>query len=56
MCQRKHYTKDKQTFLFWSIIHPSIFTGFIPSASIPLQKQLEHANQQSGFTDSVSTS
>uniref|UniRef100_A0A3B4CJ25 G protein pathway suppressor 2 n=1 Tax=Pygocentrus nattereri TaxID=42514 RepID=A0A3B4CJ25_PYGNA len=26
--------------------------GFIPSASIPLQKQLEHANQQSGFTDS----
>ncbi|XP_048884803.1 G protein pathway suppressor 2-like isoform X2 [Brienomyrus brachyistius] len=27
-------------------------TGFIPSASIPLQKQLEHANQQSGFTDS----
>uniref|UniRef100_A0A3B3RSF7 G protein pathway suppressor 2 n=1 Tax=Paramormyrops kingsleyae TaxID=1676925 RepID=A0A3B3RSF7_9TELE len=28
-------------------------TGFIPSASIPLQKQLEHANQQSGFTDSV---
>ncbi|XP_063043261.1 G protein pathway suppressor 2-like isoform X2 [Engraulis encrasicolus] len=27
-------------------------TGFIPSAGIPLQKQLEHANQQSGFTDS----
>ncbi|XP_051755499.1 G protein pathway suppressor 2-like [Ctenopharyngodon idella] len=27
--------------------------GFIPSASIPLQKQLEHANQQSGFTDSA---
>ncbi|XP_028839734.1 G protein pathway suppressor 2 isoform X3 [Denticeps clupeoides] len=26
--------------------------GFIPSAAIPLQKQLEHANQQSGFTDS----
>ncbi|XP_059830975.1 G protein pathway suppressor 2 isoform X2 [Hypanus sabinus] len=27
--------------------------GFIsPSTSIPLQKQLEHANQQSGFTDS----
>uniref|UniRef100_A0A8B9KPF8 G protein pathway suppressor 2 n=1 Tax=Astyanax mexicanus TaxID=7994 RepID=A0A8B9KPF8_ASTMX len=26
--------------------------GFLPSASIPLQKQLEHANQQSGFTDS----
>ncbi|KTG05974.1 hypothetical protein cypCar_00023489 [Cyprinus carpio] len=26
--------------------------GFIPSPSIPLQKQLEHANQQSGFTDS----
>ncbi|XP_066517799.1 G protein pathway suppressor 2 isoform X2 [Hoplias malabaricus] len=26
--------------------------GFIPSAGIPLQKQLEHANQQSGFTDS----
>ncbi|KAI4893147.1 hypothetical protein NFI96_010876 [Prochilodus magdalenae] len=25
---------------------------FIPSAGIPLQKQLEHANQQSGFTDS----
>ncbi|XP_072562502.1 G protein pathway suppressor 2-like isoform X1 [Paramormyrops kingsleyae] len=30
-------------------------SGFIPSASIPLQKQLEHANQQSGFTDSVRT-
>ncbi|XP_023680475.1 G protein pathway suppressor 2-like isoform X3 [Paramormyrops kingsleyae] len=28
-------------------------SGFIPSASIPLQKQLEHANQQSGFTDSA---
>uniref|UniRef100_UPI00398F10D2 G protein pathway suppressor 2 isoform X1 n=1 Tax=Pristiophorus japonicus TaxID=55135 RepID=UPI00398F10D2 len=28
--------------------------GFIPpSAAIPLQKQLEHANQQSGFTDSA---
>ncbi|XP_062904927.1 G protein pathway suppressor 2 isoform X3 [Mobula hypostoma] len=28
--------------------------GFIsPSTSIPLQKQLEHANQQSGFTDST---
>ncbi|XP_060790692.1 G protein pathway suppressor 2-like isoform X1 [Neoarius graeffei] len=26
--------------------------GFLPSATIPLQKQLEHANQQSGFTDS----
>ncbi|KAG5844040.1 G protein pathway suppressor 2 [Anguilla rostrata] len=26
--------------------------SFIPSAGIPLQKQLEHANQQSGFTDS----
>ncbi|TFJ96252.1 G protein pathway suppressor 2 [Platysternon megacephalum] len=27
--------------------------GFIPpSTTIPLQKQLEHANQQSGFTDS----
>ncbi|KAL0993813.1 hypothetical protein UPYG_G00114260 [Umbra pygmaea] len=26
--------------------------GFLPSAAIPLQKQLEHANQQSGFTDS----
>uniref|UniRef100_A0A4W5Q6K5 G protein pathway suppressor 2 n=1 Tax=Hucho hucho TaxID=62062 RepID=A0A4W5Q6K5_9TELE len=25
--------------------------GFIPGAGIPLQKQLEHANQQSGFTD-----
>uniref|UniRef100_A0A3Q3BJZ7 G protein pathway suppressor 2 n=1 Tax=Kryptolebias marmoratus TaxID=37003 RepID=A0A3Q3BJZ7_KRYMA len=25
--------------------------GYIPGASIPLQKQLEHANQQSGFTD-----
>lgn len=30
-------------------------TGFLPSAGIPLQKQLEHANQQSGFTDSVKT-
>ncbi|XP_076829833.1 G protein pathway suppressor 2-like isoform X2 [Brachyhypopomus gauderio] len=29
--------------------------GFLPSASIPLQKQLEHANQQSGFTDSAHT-
>ncbi|KAL2095244.1 hypothetical protein ACEWY4_009963 [Coilia grayii] len=28
--------------------------GYIPSAAIPLQKQLEHANQQSGFTDSAS--
>ncbi|XP_069776307.1 G protein pathway suppressor 2 isoform X4 [Narcine bancroftii] len=28
--------------------------GFIsPSTTIPLQKQLEHANQQSGFTDSA---
>ncbi|XP_069042684.1 G protein pathway suppressor 2 isoform X1 [Lepisosteus oculatus] len=27
--------------------------GFIPNAGIPLQKQLEHANQQSGFTDST---
>ncbi|XP_062850181.1 G protein pathway suppressor 2-like [Trichomycterus rosablanca] len=26
--------------------------GFIPTTSISLQKQLEHANQQSGFTDS----
>ncbi|KAG5284606.1 hypothetical protein AALO_G00028520 [Alosa alosa] len=26
--------------------------GIFPSAAIPLQKQLEHANQQSGFTDS----
>ncbi|XP_060768761.1 G protein pathway suppressor 2 isoform X3 [Neoarius graeffei] len=26
--------------------------GFLPSTGIPLQKQLEHANQQSGFTDS----
>ncbi|XP_008319933.1 G protein pathway suppressor 2 isoform X1 [Cynoglossus semilaevis] len=25
--------------------------GYIPGAGIPLQKQLEHANQQSGFTD-----
>ncbi|XP_069501838.1 G protein pathway suppressor 2 isoform X1 [Ambystoma mexicanum] len=32
---------------------PTAQTGFIPpSAGIPLQKQLEHANQQSGFTDS----
>lgn len=27
--------------------------GYMPGASIPLQKQLEHANQQSGFTDAV---
>uniref|UniRef100_H2LP46 G protein pathway suppressor 2 n=1 Tax=Oryzias latipes TaxID=8090 RepID=H2LP46_ORYLA len=27
--------------------------GYIPGASIPLQKQLEHANQQSGFTDKM---
>lgn len=32
-----------------------LYEGFIPSAGIPLQKQLEHANQQSGFTDSVSS-
>ncbi|KAG7243402.1 hypothetical protein INR49_011859 [Caranx melampygus] len=25
--------------------------GYMPGAGIPLQKQLEHANQQSGFTD-----
>lgn len=31
--------------------HFSSQPGYIPSASIPLQKQLEHANQQSGFTD-----
>ncbi|KAM4677489.1 G protein pathway suppressor 2 isoform 3-T3 [Discoglossus pictus] len=32
-------------------------TGFIPpSSGIPLQKQLEHANQQSGFTDSSALS
>ncbi|XP_073479599.1 G protein pathway suppressor 2 isoform X3 [Aquarana catesbeiana] len=31
--------------------------GFIPpSSGIPLQKQLEHANQQSGFTDSSALS
>ncbi|KAL2079612.1 hypothetical protein ACEWY4_025356 [Coilia grayii] len=34
--------------------HFSSQPGFIPSAGIPLQKQLEHANQQSGFTDSAS--
>ncbi|KAG1952193.1 G protein pathway suppressor 2-like [Pimephales promelas] len=33
--------------------HFTAQSGFIPSASIPLQKQLEHANQQSGFTDSA---
>ncbi|XP_051504842.1 G protein pathway suppressor 2-like isoform X2 [Myxocyprinus asiaticus] len=33
--------------------HFSSQPGFIPSASISLQKQLEHANQQSGFTDSA---
>ncbi|XP_028419659.1 G protein pathway suppressor 2 isoform X1 [Perca flavescens] len=27
--------------------------GYIPGAGIPLQKQLEHANQQSGFTDAI---
>nr|XP_033779405.1 G protein pathway suppressor 2 isoform X1 [Geotrypetes seraphini]XP_033779406.1 G protein pathway suppressor 2 isoform X1 [Geotrypetes seraphini] len=32
---------------------PAAQSGFIPpSTGIPLQKQLEHANQQSGFTDS----
>lgn len=30
-----------------------LYEGFIPGAGIPLQKQLEHANQQSGFTDAV---
>ncbi|XP_052005856.1 G protein pathway suppressor 2-like [Xyrauchen texanus] len=34
--------------------HFSSQPGFIPSSSISLQKQLEHANQQSGFTDSAS--
>ncbi|XP_051557603.1 G protein pathway suppressor 2-like [Myxocyprinus asiaticus] len=33
--------------------HFSSQPGFIPSASLSLQKQLEHANQQSGFTDSA---
>ncbi|XP_020367742.1 G protein pathway suppressor 2 [Rhincodon typus] len=34
--------------------HFSPQQGFIPpSTAIPLQKQLEHANQQSGFTDSA---
>lgn len=32
---------------------PDSHTGYIPGAGIPLQKQLEHANQQSGFTDAV---
>lgn len=33
--------------------YPGAHPGFIPASSgIPLQKQLEHANQQSGFTDS----
>lgn len=32
---------------------PYVRAGFIPGAGIPLQKQLEHANQQSGFTDAV---
>lgn len=46
-------------FIFLSFIFffSSFFpfpAGYIPSAGIPLQKQLEHANQQSGFTDSVS--
>lgn len=39
------------SFTVNSILLP--MTGFLPSATIPLQKQLEHANQQSGFTDSV---
>jgi len=38
----------------YSVCIPSFSPGYIPSAGIPLQKQLEHANQQSGFTDSVS--
>uniref|UniRef100_A0A8C1PQP0 G protein pathway suppressor 2 n=1 Tax=Cyprinus carpio TaxID=7962 RepID=A0A8C1PQP0_CYPCA len=47
-------------FISTTSIHLSFFPqlnfiGFIPSPSIPLQKQLEHANQQSGFTDSVSS-
>ncbi|XP_077117549.1 G protein pathway suppressor 2 isoform X2 [Ranitomeya variabilis] len=33
--------------------YPGAHAGFMPpSSTIPLQKQLEHANQQSGFTDS----
>lgn len=33
---------------------PPAQTGFLPpSSSIPLQKQLEHANQQSGFSDAA---
>lgn len=37
------------SIMFFPILHE----GFIPGAGIPLQKQLEHANQQSGFTDAV---
>lgn len=32
-------------------VHFTSQQGYIPGAGIPLQKQLEHANQQSGFTD-----
>lgn len=35
------------------VTHVSL-AGYISGTSIPLQKQLEHANQQSGFTDAVS--
>lgn len=41
----------------WRLISDSFILssspGYIPGAGIPLQKQLEHANQQSGFTDAV---
>lgn len=35
------------------MVTPVSRAGYIPGAGIPLQKQLEHANQQSGFTDAV---
>ncbi|KAJ8416833.1 hypothetical protein AAFF_G00327110 [Aldrovandia affinis] len=38
--------------MLFTVVHSQ--PGFIPSAGIPLQKQLEHANQQSGFMDSTS--
>ncbi|XP_030648670.1 G protein pathway suppressor 2 [Chanos chanos] len=48
--QTMQYLPHQQSYTVHS--HFSSQPGFIPSAGIPLQKQLEHANQQSGFTDS----
>ena len=49
-----YYSLASLNFSLFTILY-FLSPGLIPSAGIPLQKQLEHANQQSGFTDSVSS-